>query len=487
MRAARVTDYRRRIKERVLQWQLQLQRFAFQEIPTLGSGEIPLSLPLVVLAGPNGVGKTTILRSVWAAAAPKRATQDSPTSLKLSSGRASLTYRAHNLDQVSEVTFASGSLTGQGSFDYEVIHIDAAVETRLHQREFAGFQDVNDIINGVGSRNIDEKTLVEVNYVSRRDYREVKIYEIESDDGIIPFFEVAYGNDRYDSRTMGAGELAILFLWWTIDRAAENALLLIEEPETNLSAATQEAFSHYLLGATVDKRLSVIMTSHSPKIINSFDEEHHVFLFRQGANVRIVESTPPPVLLSMLGIEPHIDIVILVEDLAAHWFLRQILERHRPGLSRRIEISVRNGDGNIIKLLERIGSPFSAVKILGLFDGDLRGKIPNALTGISTFLPGEKPIERIFRAIVEADPSALEAVSGSQDVGPILFALQGAEQHDWYAALSDHLGLSKAQLFPMLFQLWERQPGNTENAVEMLNNIAQLIDLESEGATHAQE
>lgn len=475
MRAARVTDYKRRIRERAGQWPLQLQRFSFEEIPTLGSGEIPLTLPLVVIAGPNGVGKTTILRSVWAAAAPTQIIQDAPTSLKLSAGKAVLAYRTDEADQRCEVTFGGTPLSGTSTLDVEVIHIDAATETKVHQKEFASFQDVNDIINGVGSRTVDEKTLIEINYICRRDYREVKVYEIESDSGIIPFFEVAYGNNRYDSRTMGAGELAILYLWWTIDGAPENALLLVEEPETNLSAASQEAFSYFLLGATVEKHLNVIMTSHSPKVINSFGEEHHVFLFREGANVRIIESTPPPVLLSMLGIEPHVDIVILVEDLAAEWFVRQILERHKPGLSRRIEISVRNGDGNIIKLLERIGTPFSAVKVIGLFDGDLKGKVPDGLRSVSTFLPGDKPIEHIFRAIVQADPKALEVVSGSQNIGPILFGLEGAEQHDWYSKLSDHLGLSKAQLFPMLFQLWERQPGNTENALDMLQGLIALL------------
>ncbi|MDA9549431.1 hypothetical protein ACM43_34265 [Bradyrhizobium sp. CCBAU 45321] len=475
MRAARVSDYKRRIRERALQWPLQLQRFSFEEIPTLGSGEIPLTLPLVVLAGPNGVGKTTILRSVWAAAAPTQVTQDAPTSLKLNAGKAVLAYRNAEGEQTCEVTFGGGAPTGTSSLNVDVIHVDAAAETKIHQKEFASFQDVNDIINGVGPRAIDEKTLIEINFICRRDYREVKVYEIESDSGIIPFFEVAYGNNRYDSRTMGAGELAILYLWWTIDRAPENSILLIEEPETNLSAASQETFSYFLLGAAVDKHLSVIVTSHSPKVINSFSEEHHVFLFREGANVRIIESTPPPVLLALLGIEPHVDVVVLVEDAAAEWFVRQILERHKPGLSRRVEISVRNGDGNIIKLLERIGAPFSAVKIIGLFDGDLRGKIPDGLGAISTFLPGDKPIEHIFREIVQADPKALEAVSGSQDIGPILFGLEGAEQHDWYAKLSDHLGLSKAQLFPMLFQLWERRPGNNDSALAMLQSLVTLI------------
>ena len=475
MRAARIADYKRRIKERADQWPVLFKRFSFQEIPTLGSGEIPIALPLIILAGPNGVGKTTILRSLWAAAAPEELVIDSSTGLKLSGGRAVLTYQVDGKDITSEAIFSTGRVSGASTLQIEVIHVDAAAETQLQQRGFASFQDVNDIINGIGSRNLEEKALTIVNYVCRRDYREVKVYEVESERGAIPFFEVAYGNNRYDSRTMGAGELAILYLWWTIDRAAENSLLLIEEPETYLSAGSQEAFSHFLLEQAVEKHLTAIATSHSPKIINSLGEEHHVFLFREGANVRVVESNPPPILLGLLGIEPGIDVVVLVEDEAAEHFLRLILERHKPSLSRRVEVSIRNGEGDIIKVLERMRGPFKAVKIVGVFDGDQQGRVPNDLEGVSTFLPGDKPIEQIFREIVYARPNELEAISGSQDIGAILFGLQGAEKHDWYAALGKHLGLSRAQLFPMLFQLWERQDGNVEVAEKMVQKMMELV------------
>ena len=45
-----------------------------------------------------------------------------------------------------------------------------------------------------------------------------------------------------------------------------------------------------------------------------------------------------------------------MEDGAAELFLRQLLERKMAHLSRRIEIQDRQGDGNIIALLGKIGS-----------------------------------------------------------------------------------------------------------------------------------
>ena len=306
---------------------------------------------------------------------------DPSTVLKLSSGRGVLSYVEGSSAKTSVASFAQGvvkaeSETGDNGIAADVVHLDSSEETKKQQISFCAFQEVDDLINGVGYRTLDAKALEEVNYISRRDYREVKVCEIENDGSPpLPFFEVSYGNDRYDSRTMGAGEVALFFLWWSIDRASNNTILLIEEPETHLSPASQEALSHYLLKVAVEKRLNVILTSHSHKIINSFSENQLVFLFRVGSVVKTRIGLPPPALLRTIGIDLHVDTVVLVEDQLAEIFLRLMLERVRPTLSRRIEISIRNGHGDITSLLKRMNGQFSKVKVIGCYDGDMRGSI----------------------------------------------------------------------------------------------------------------
>lgn len=278
---------------------------------------------------------------------------------------------------------------------------------------------------------------------------------------------------------MGAGEVALFFLWWSIDRAPNKSLLLIEEPETHLSPASQEAFSHYLLKIAVDKQLNVILTSHSHKIINSFSEDQLVFLFRNASVVKTRVGLPPPALLRTIGIDLHVDTIVLVEDQLAEIFLRLMLERIRPTLSRRIEISVRNGHGDITALLKRIkgqfdNGQFNKVKIIGCYDGDMRGSVPNEVEKYSTFLPGDRSLEVRLREIVTKNPDSLEAATGSTDVTAILFGLQGAENHDWYSSLCGQLGLSTSQLFPMLFGIWMQQQGNSEAAQATIDGLGAL-------------
>lgn len=475
MRTARVQDFRRRLRERAGDWALKLERFSFAGIPSLGEGDVPFLSPLTIISGPNGVGKTTLLRAIWAASSPSDAILTPTTAQKLPSGTATLSFIANGAAQNSHVVLAPGSAEGGTEIGFEVLHLDSASEIAAQQTSLCNFTNIEDLINGVGSKTLDGKALETVNYIARREYRSVQVYEVETGDHVTPFFEVAMGNDRYDSRTMGAGELAAFFLWWSIERATENAFVLVEEPECYLSPASQQALCNFLIAATVEKHLTVVATSHSPQIISGVSDENLVFVFRNAQGIKVVDGAPPPALLEMIGITPQVDTIVLVEDVAASSFCRLLLEKINPSLSRRVEISVRDGDGNIVRALKELGENFSSLKVIGLFDGDLAGRIPEEVRRFAVLLPGDRPIEIIFREMIEAEPVTLQTAIGADNLEAILFGLRGSNHHDWYEGLCRHLGLTKAQLFPTLVQLWlRRDENNLGLAQQMVEAILAL-------------
>ena len=144
-------------------------------------------------------------------------------------------------------------------------------------------------------------------------------------------------------------------------------------------------------------------------------------------------------------------------------------------MSRRVEISVRDGDGNIVRALKELSGNFTSLKVLGLFDGDLSGRIPEDVLKFSTVLPGDRPIEIIFREMIEGQPGALQNAIGAENLEAILFGLRGSNHHDWYDELCRHLGLTKAQLFPTLVQLWlRRDETNLALAKTMVESIKAL-------------
>jgi len=77
--------------------------------------------------------------------------------------------------------------------------------------------------------------------------------------------------------------------------------------------------------------------------------------------------------------------------------------------------------------------------------------------------------------MIEVQPEALQNAIGAEDLEAILFGLRGSNHHDWYEGLSRHLGLSKAQLFPTLAQMWlRRDDNNLAMAKTMVESIKAL-------------
>jgi hypothetical protein len=98
-----------------------------------------------------------------------------------------LDYRLEGAALSSAISFSRGKVQGTDNSRIEVAHIDTAVETRRQQEAFCAFADVEDLINGVGSRALDAEVLSDINYLSKRAYREINIYEAERFDHITIF------------------------------------------------------------------------------------------------------------------------------------------------------------------------------------------------------------------------------------------------------------------------------------------------------------
>jgi len=476
VRFARLGDFKRRAVERAGDWVVKIDRFAVTDVPSLGSAEFAPPSPFVVIAGANGVGKTTLLRALWASAAPEEIEELPGTSFKLTGGAAALDFTVDGIAGQSNVTFQSGKIDGGTSMPTIVRHLDAAHESQALQKQFCAFESLEELTNGEANRQVSEADLLEINYILGRDYRSITINEIDNEGEIVPFFEVVYGDSHYDSRSMGAGELSALYTWWVLNQTDLNSVLLIEEPEAFLSPISQQRIAHHLLVETVEKKLVTIITSHSAAVIQSVDDIHRVFVLRDGAGIQFSAGRVSPALLRTIGIEFSVDRICLVEDEAAAQFLKLLLERHRPDLARRTEIVPKNGEGNITRVLELVASPFKSTKIFGVYDGDQRGKVKNEVLALAGFLPGKDSVEKVFKTIITGDVVGAEAAIGCNNLSAILFSIEGQDIHDWYHGLCDQVGLTKSQLLPALFALWERQEGNDAAAQVTVTEVAALID-----------
>lgn len=475
MKAARVADYGRYLSTKAARWTSSLVTFSLRDVPSLGSIDVPFSSAFTVLCGPNGVGKSTLLSALRAALDGNGGAEETNFGRKLSSGRAYLGLQNAKAALETEVTFNNGAVTRVSGNATQVVFINTGETVFSLQEEMCKFNSREDLLNGAGSKELNAAEVEEISYILRRDYRRITLSEVELGE-VFPFFEVSYGDDDYDSRTMGAGELAALYIWWKVRSAEKNSFILIEEPETFLSSATQEAVGNFLVAMAFDCGHCITLTSHSAAIISPLPKGCLKFFYRAAGGLKLAE-VPTPALLEMIGITTPVKAIAFVEDEAARTFAKLLLEQVDPVLSATISLEIREGHAKITSALDQLANVDGPIKFLGMFDGDMRadeaiGERSNAL-----FLPGEEPIERIFKALVKSDPKQLASMRGVPEhkISEILYGAEGADHHDWYHAVCKGLGLTKEQLFSTLFVLWQRDEKNTEAMNEWHASVTALI------------
>ena len=272
MRAAQIDYWRRRLTLKADQWRLRLSRIAVDEVVNVGTVEVPIALPLTVLCGPNGVGKSTLIKALFAASQPGGIdVQDEPL---LTKGKSLISGKLAEADFEVERNLAA---PGAAFETFPVWYLETSREPKIYQNHFRTFDLVNDIVNGLAKVTLAENDLEELGFLLGRDYRAIDVYEFGEEERW-PFFEVARGDDRYDTRTMGAGELACFHLWWRFKFIEQDSLVFVEEPETYTSPYAQRAFAAILMRFLVRKKCVAVVVSHSASFIQAVPLQSIVYV-----------------------------------------------------------------------------------------------------------------------------------------------------------------------------------------------------------------
>lgn len=73
--------------------------------------------------------------------------------------------------------------------------------------------------------------------------------------------------DGYSEANAGSGEIAVVQMVRKIEKSKDNTLVLLDEPEVSLHPSAQRRLRNYLLDACKRKRLQIVISTHSPSLI----------------------------------------------------------------------------------------------------------------------------------------------------------------------------------------------------------------------------
>lgn len=246
---------------------------------------------------------------------------------------------------------------------------------------------------------------------------------------------------------MGFGEYIAFYLAWLLPNLERNTILLLDEPDSHLSAAGRLALVDALAIAADKTQSEVIFTSHSPECLHRLREQD-LFLLRQNSmGVERVENRRKAA--REMGVSTSPCLLIIVEDVDAAEVVRLALFMSKDMLSPFVDIQIVPGSDKIIKLSALFPRGSRLCSMLAVLDGDQKKNLAKAAeagsvqAGDFVFLPlDEDPVSGAKKIVYAqltrfSDGLGVDAETLERAMGSIAHR----DYHDFCSDLSEELNL----------------------------------------------
>ena len=172
--------------------------------------------------------------------------------------------------------------------------------------------------------------------------------------------------------------------------------------------------------------------------------------------MRALDNSEPMRLLGLTS--PKIGI-LLFEDVAANIFIQALLKRSLKLSAESFYYHKSGSDGELLKDLQRFPHKLENFSVIGIFDGDAKGKYEKNLQGKKNyiFLPeSSAPEEFLINFLTNAD---VVEVGANFSISPATFsdakyAVAGSDHHDYFHNLAKHLGRNFNDILSRTCEMW---------------------------------
>jgi predicted ATPase len=407
-----------------------LEEVRIQNLRGIEDLRVPLAYPVSVLAGPNGSGKSTVLFALACAyrvphagsrefvpssllpnflPAQAELPREEPTTVRL------LYSYVHGGDRLSmQWSRAKGwSRSFLGKQKARQPERDVYLRTL---RNLSNPSEVRSILQfgrkHLDSEDVDASLIVFAQQVLPFRYsRLVRLNRSGKD----LLYAVRDAGGKYSEFHMSAGERAILRLSREISEF-EGALILIDEIEAGIHPSTQQQLMLQLQRLALRRSLQIVVTTHSPAVLDTVPEVGRLFLERTATNVELRPAYRDLVQRALYG-RSFDRLSVLCEDEVAEALVRGVLDGLKPRLEmfdEDFEVGRDSGKSEFPAQVRTIGRLGRLESFLFVLDGDARSLEPElrqigaeaGQTVSVVFLPGTAaPEDWIWRKIREAVPA----------------------------------------------------------------------------------
>lgn len=476
MREAKAKDYWRKIpKYEYKSYLTQIDIHGYNNL-----GKLELGKGIQIICGLNGAGKSTIILAIKNLLGIPQEKQDK---IKIQNayvtGQVYYKGNRYECDNKSKQLISqAGCEEGIGFLEYlnivtifKVIWKQEYLDELLEQNETIDFQT---------------QDIQQLNYLTGRSYTKISLIEVEDveieDSATIetfPFFIVEEGNVTYDTRKMGTGEYCLFYMYWYINKQESQSIILIEEPESFVAIKSQKNFMNFVAKQSVEKGISFVISTHSPYILENVENSNIHIISRYLGNA-VMKRPSMYGANVILGIEDEVCGTFLVEDVLAKEFLKVIFEKERMEFLRKYNIEVAKDSSHITAIMESDVLQKIKHKIIGVYDGDQKGKKFSKNRLQFVFLPLIKDVETDMRNLLMSESAYVKIAQllgrRNEDVFETLSGIAGLNYHDWWDELCTMLGVNTHVMLYTLYDVWKEKNQNKIQA--FINEIDNIVSGE---------
>jgi predicted ATPase len=443
-------------------WPQFLERVEISGLRGWNGQSVQFRFPVTAVCGENGTGKSTVLKVAASAYDPKQGKGYFPSDFFLSThwdeiSNVLLIYRIRRGDDVNSFSIKKPSKRWsfpEVRYQRNVFWFDVARTLPLDAS--AGYSRVAKLAAGeVSTDELAVESRESLSSILGREYISARFAAPDvNENRKVGLLGRDYG--EISQFHQGAGEDTTLDLIHALQAVPDHSLVIIDEVEASLHPRAQRRLARYLLNQSRLKRLQVIVSTHSPYILEELPTEARVLLLPGPDGPNIVYGASPEFALSRIDDSVHPEAFVYVEDEVAGIWLREIVACAPDGsdLLARIKISPV-GPANVVALMGRLGAsgrlPHAS---LGVLDGDA-----DESEGCAR-LPGDTAPERVvLGALRDAGWPHLDERFGI-GAGTLFQHLEDAvltaDHHQWTRLIGDRVTKSARSVWETLAAEWCR-------------------------------
>ena len=330
----------------------------------------------------------------------------------------------------------------------------------------------------LNDKALNDESINDLSYVLGQSYQKGRFAKTEIDKSRdVGLLTRDFG--EFSQFHQGAGEDTILDLFRLLQDIPRYSLLVIDEIENSLHPLAQRRLVKVLIKYTRKRNLQIILSTHSPYVLEELPPIARIMLQRQVNKKNIVYEMSVNYALNLIDNDVEHPLVYLhVEDEEAVCLFWAIIKNKSNLFDEYSKILsvIPVGSYSVVKNLNDYAVnnklPYKSVSIV---DGDMADECPACI-----HFPGQLPPEKIvFSDLKNCQWNKLDERFGV-GAGDLFKYLEDAmlqtDHHWWTKCVGDKVRKSKDAVWDILTDEWCKQCLSKEEADKFINSVRDKIE-----------